>query len=524
MQMQRVIACLERAALHHGDEIKIVDGDLRMTYNEVSERIYRLANGLRSLGVYKGDAVAALCMNHHRYFEIIFACHALGAIIIPLNTRLKEDELIYILNDSKAKVLFIDDPFLPMLEKIRSGAGALDHVYFSDSGETPEGLKNYRELLEGQPPELAQVEIDEEDVMGYYYTGGTTGMPKGVMLTGRSLSSNAFHLESMMHYTSEDVYLHIGPMFHLADLASFYAVTMMGGAHIFGRAFEPKLTLELIQKHKVTMTILVPTMINFLLNYAEFDNYDMSSLRTYLYGASPMPVPLLKLALEKIPVLPTQGYGMTEGAPLVTVLRPEDHKKGSEDGNFAWLLKTAGRSVPGVEIKVVDDDDNEVPIGQAGEVAVRGPNMMKGYLNKPDETKEVLYNGWYHSGDVAVRNEGGFITIVDRKKDMIISGGENVYTTEVENAIMKAEGVLETTVIGIPDDKWGEVPHAFVVMKDGFEADEKAIIGVCRDSLAHFKCPKAVTFIDDLPKSGAGKILKRDLRKSFWGDRERQVQ
>lgn len=512
------MGCLERSALNFPDKPALIDGDEQFTYSEFADHVYQLANGLQAMGLKKGDALATLCMNHHRYITTYFACHALGVIIVPLNVRLGVDEIVYILDDSATKVLFIDTPFLPMLEKIRAEATGLQEVYFSDGGDTPEGLKNYSELVEGQSSEFEEVEATEDDVAGYFYTGGTTGHPKGVMLTQRNIFINALHLQTMMNFSSADSWLHIAPMFHLADVGAIYVITLMGGTHVFGRAFEPVLCLDLIQKHKVTTTILVPTMVNIVVNHPEIDNYDLSSLRTYLYGASPMPVPLLKLAMEKIPAPPCQGYGMTEAAPLVTVLTAEDHKLGVADPSQAWLLSTAGQVVPGVDMKIVDDNDNEVEIGQAGEIIVRGPNVMKGYLNKPEATAEVLYNGWYHTGDVAVRNERGFITIVDRKKDMIISGGENIYTTEVENVLMQYEGILETTVIGIPSEKWGEVVHAFAVMKEGVSADEKAIIDFCREKLAHFKCPGSVEFLPELPKSGAGKILKRDLRIAFWGE------
>jgi long-chain acyl-CoA synthetase len=222
--------------------------------------------------------------------------------------------------------------------------------------------------------------------------------------------------------------------------------------------------------------------------------------------------------MEMMPCPPVQGYGMTEAAPLVTVLTAEDHRRGMTDPESEWILSTAGRPVPGVDVRIVDTDGNEVAIGEAGEIALRGPNVMKGYLNKPEATAEVIRGGWYHSGDVAVRNPEGFVTIVDRMKDMIISGGENIYTTEVESVIMRHEAVLETTVIGVPDDKWGEVVKAFVVLKPGVSATEQELLDFTRDILAHFKCPRSVEFLDELPKSGAGKILKRDLRAKFWGE------
>lgn len=516
--MESVIGCLKRASLVYPEKIALIDGGARLTYREFEQRVHQLANGLRDLGIAQGDAVAALCMNHHRYMEIYFACHAMGAVVVPLNVRLAEPELIYILNDSKTKLLFVDDPFLPMLEKVRVGAKTLHHVYYSDSGETPDGLGDYNELLKGQPTEFQSPDIHEDDVMGYFYTGGTTGEPKGVMLTGRNIMANAFHAQCALKYSVDDIYLHIAPMFHLADAASIYAITMMGGTHVFGRAFDPKLTLDLVQEHRVTMLILVPTMVNFVLSHPDFEKYDLRSLRNFLYGASPMPVPLLRRAMEKLPCLPIQGYGMTEAAPLVTALTGDDHKRGFDDPSCAWMLGSAGTPVPGVDVKVVDDTGREVAIGEAGEIIVRGPNVMKGYLNKPKATSEAIRDGWYYSGDVAVRNERGFVTIVDRKKDMIISGGENIYTTEVENVLMQFPGVMETTVIGVPDEKWGEVVKAFVVMKNGESAGDIEIIEFCRQRLAHFKCPRSVHFLDMLPKSGAGKILKRDLRKAFWGE------
>lgn len=517
MFQESVIGCLKRAELQYPDKVAMIDVDGEFTYRQFADSVYQIANGLAALGIKQGDSVAALCLNHHRFLEITYACHAMGAIINPLNIRLNPIEIGYILTDSKSRVLFIDAPFLPMLEKIRSEAPALEHVYFSDGGDTPGGMTNMSELMKGQPTTFATPEIHEDSIAGYYYTGGTTGMPKGVMLTVRNIMSNAFHLQTMFSGKPEDRWLHIAPMFHLADQGAFYVFTMVGATHVFGRAFDPKLTLELIQKHKVTCTILVPTMLNFVLSHPDFKKYDLTSLRAYLYGASPMPVPLLKRSMEMMPCLPMQGYGMTEAAPLVTALTQEEHKLGASDPKWAWLLGTAGRAVPGVEIMVADEKGNEVPIGTAGEILTRGPNIMKGYLNKPEDTEKAIHSGWYHTGDVAVRNEHGFITIVDRMKDMIISGGENIYTTEVENVLMQFPNILETTVIGVPDDKWGEVVKAFVVMKHGESSNDIEIIEFCRERLAHYKCPKSVDFIESLPKSGAGKILKRELRERYWG-------
>lgn len=518
-----LVALFKRPLELFPDKPAAIDGETMLTYREFGERVHRLANGMRALGLKEGDAVAALCMNHHRYLEIYFACHCIGVIINPLNIRLAAAEIIYILNDSESRLLFIDQPFLPMLDEIRAGSTTLEHIYYSDAGVAPEGMLPMAALMDGQSVTCEYANVDEESIAGYFYTGGTTGLPKGVMLTVRNLVANAFQLQSLKGYIETDVYLHIAPMFHLADLASLYAVTMVGGTHITGRAFDPKLTLELIQKHKVTAVLLVPTMINFVLSHPDFDKYDLSSLRRVMYGASPMPVPLLRRVMEKFPCPPTQGYGMTEAAPVVTNLTDDDHIKGMTEPKWEWLLGTAGRPVPGVEIKIVDGNDNEVAIGEAGEILARGPNIMKGYLKKPEATAEAFLDDWYRTGDVAIRNECGYITIVDRKKDMIISGGENIYTTEVENVLMQFPGILETTVIGVPDDKWGEVVKAFVVMKQGVEASPHEIIEFTKARLANYKCPKSVEFLDALPKSGAGKILKRDLREKYWTTEGRRV-
>lgn len=515
---ESIILGLKRASTCFPDKVALIDCDKTFTYAEFRDRVYQLANGLAALGIKQGDPVACLCVNHHRYMEMYYATAVMGAIIVPLNLRLAAPELIYILNDSASKLLFIDQPFMPMLPDIRAGATSVEHWVYSDFEQCPEDMKPYEDLLDGRPTTYDIPAIDENDVAGYFYTGGTTGDPKGVMLTIRNIVSNALHIQAVMHYKPEDIYLHAAPMFHLADAASIYAVTMMGGAHVFGRMFDPGLTLELIQKHKVTMTILVPTMVNFVLAHPKFEDYDLSSLRTFLYGASPMPVPLLKKAMKMLPCAPVQGYGMTEGAPLVSGLTAEDHIRGLADPEWAWLLGTAGQPIPGVAVKIVDAEGNEVAIGEAGEIACSGPNFMKGYLNKPEATAEAIRDGWYYSGDIAIRNKHGYFTIVDRMKDMIISGGENIYTTEVENVLMQFPGVLETTVIGVPSEKWGEVVKAFVVMNEGESSGDIEIIEFCRERLAHFKCPQSVEFMESLPKSGAGKILKRSLREAYWGE------
>jgi long-chain acyl-CoA synthetase len=380
----------------------------------------------------------------------------------------------------------------------------------------------YEALVAAGRPERPDGEIAETDLVGLFYTGGTTGRPKGVMLSQRNFVENGYHIMAHMALGESDVYLHAAPMFHLADGWSTYFFTAIGSTQTYVRGFEPSAVLAAIERERVTMTVLVPTMINALINHPDAGARDLSSLRYLVYGASPIAESVLRRAMDVLGCDFTQAYGMTEAAPVVTLLLADDHRHDGSD-RAIHRLHSAGRPALGVEVRVVDLDDRDVPPGEVGEVLVRGANMLVGYWNRPQETAEALRGGWYHSGDLATLDENGYLFIVDRKKDMIVTGGENVYSVEVEDALAGHSAVLECAVIGVPDDHWGEVVHAVVVLKPGQQATAEEVIAHCHTRVAGYKCPKSIDFTEALPKSGAGKILKRELREPYWVGHERHV-
>ncbi|MBK6661327.1 MAG: long-chain-fatty-acid--CoA ligase [Thermoflexaceae bacterium] len=514
---------LSHAVKLYPEKTGIVDGDRSFTYREVSERIHRLAAGLLSLGLKPGDNIAILANNSHRYYETYFVADIAGMPLAPLNIRLAAHELEFIVNDGEIKALILGLEYLPLYEQFKAGAKGIEHVILLEGAA--EGAVEYEDLIARSAPLATSVrEWDENDMLNLCYTGGTTGLPKGVMLTQRNVVSNAQNAVQTVGFTEHDTWLHVAPMFHLADAWACYAFTLVGATHSFIPAFTPQLFLESVQRWRVTKTVLVPTMINFLINFPGVKDYDTSSIDMILYGASPMPVDRLLAAVRTFNTRFVQAYGMTETAPLLTLMQAHWLKfDGSEEDNRR--MASCGRQIGGVDVRVVDQATGEdVKPGQIGEIIARGANVMKGYWKRPQETADALRGGYMHTGDVATVDDQNFIYIVDRAKDMIISGGENVYSTEVENALYEHPAVLEAAVIGVPDERWGEAVLAVVVLRDGATATEHDIIEHCRGLIAGYKCPKQVLFRDSpLPKSGPGKVLKTELRKPYWEGKDRKV-
>jgi long-chain acyl-CoA synthetase len=521
---ENVGAALERAGRLFGEREAVVDGDLRWTYAELQQRVAGFDAALDGLGLNAGDVVGVLGMNSAAHLVSWMAIPRSGRVLNDLNFRLAPAELEFILGDSAARGLMVDDAFLEVGRALADGCETVEHLIYMGSGETPEGCLSFTDLAATEGRRAATV--DPDDIAGIFYTGGTTGLPKGAMLTHRNLVSNAKHVLIALAYDDDETYLHAAPMFHLANGASVFALTWVGGRHVVIPAFEPELWLKTVAAEAVTRALLVPTMVNMVVNHAAIAGADLSSLRGMLYGASPMPEELLRTAMAAIPTDWFQGYGMTEASPLVTVLPPDTHRRGAAgEEPFAKRLRAAGQPIVGVEAEVRRDDGTPADVGEPGEIWVRGPNVMKGYWNRPEETAAALdADGWYHSGDAAYVDEGGYLFIVDRVKDMIISGGENIYCTEVENAVYQHAAVLECAVFGVPDEKWGERVHAAIVLKPDTSATQEQIIEHCRALIAGYKLPRSIDIHDEpLPKSGAGKLLKRELRKPFWEGRERQV-
>lgn len=530
---------LDRAVRLFGGHPALVDGDVRMTYRQLDERVRKLSAALQGLGLAHGDHVAILSANSFRYMEAYLMGSVAGLVIAPINNRLNPRETAFILDDAEVKALLIGREFLPLLEEIRKDLPLLRHVIVMDGDGSEgagwegnggkggslksDGLHGYEALVAAADPASLRLRDWNEDDMAFLcYTGGTTGLPKGVMLSQRNMVANSLHAIQAAEFNERDVWLHVCPMFHAADNWSCYAVTALGGFHVFQERFEPRHTLDLIQEHRVSILLLVPTMINMILELPDAGEFDLSSIRRVMYGASPMPVERLKAAMDLFGPVLQQLYGQTETAPFLTATTLRGTKlEGSEAE--VHRLASCGQELLGVSVRVVDDEGRDVAPGEHGEIIAKGPNVMLGYWKRPEETAAALQDGWVRTGDIATVDEENYIFILDRAKDLIITGGENVYSPEVENALYRHPAVLEAAVFGIPHDRWGEEVHAVVVPQSGQEITAEDLIAHCHQWIAPFKCPKTVDFASALPKSGAGKILKSELRKPYWKDQDRAV-
>ncbi len=512
---------LRRAAKINPRKIALISEKRTFTWAEFQDRVARLAGALHGLGM-KGEArVAMLSYNQDRYAEYYYGVFWAGANVVPMNIRWSLAEHVYSIKDSGARYLVVDDAFAELGAAIAKECPTVEHVIFAGDSDCPAGMLSYEGLVaEASPADDAF--RTAEDLAGIFYTGGTTGFPKGVMLPHRALWASSMCFGAGANVTADDRNIHAPPLFHIAGSAMLFSLTIFGGSHAFIPGFEPKAFLNAVTEFDGTISLLVPTMVGMLLQAPELEDADTSRLTRLIYGASPMTLSVLKEAMEKMPETRfIHAYGQTELAPLATLLGSDYHVL---DGPKAEKIRSVGQAVPAVEIEVVDETGVEAPRGQSGEVRVRGANTMLGYWNKPEQTAETLKDGWVYTGDGGVMDEEGFLYIVDRVKDMIITGGENVFSAEVENAIMQFPGLSECAVIGIPDDRWGEAVHAIVVPRAGQTPDPAAMVAHCRDLIAPYKCPRTVEVrAEALPKSGAGKIQKFELRAPFWKGRDRNV-
>ena len=512
---------LHRAVQQHPDRVAVRFGGRQSTYREFVDRVARLAGALQKLGMQVGDRVAMLSLNSDRYLEYQMAVPWGGGVLNPCNIRWSAAEILYSLDDSGSSILLVDEAFRPLVEQFRRESGTLREVVYCGDGEAPAGMHGYEALLAGTAavPDVAR---RGEDLAGIFYTGGTTGFPKGVMLSHTNLCSSALALHAEGLASPGGTYLHAAPMFHLADMGFSNVHWLEGNTHTVIPAFNPELVLDTLERDRVTHVLLVPTMIQMLVDHPAMKKpRDLSALKTIVYGASPISEAVLDRAMAALPGVGfVQAYGMTELAPLATVNPAYYH---TVEGRKHGKLRAAGRAGYCIELRIVDHEGHEVPRGTVGEVVVRGPNVMQGYWNKPEQTAMAVRDGWMHTGDGARMDADGFIFIADRLKDMIISGGENVYSGEVESALAQHPAVAACAVIGIPSEQWGETVHAAVVRKPGQDVSAEDLIAHCKSLIAGYKCPRSVAFVDALPLSGAGKVLKTKLREPFWHGRERQV-
>jgi fatty-acyl-CoA synthase len=522
-----VTEMIEKARTFYLSKHGIICGDERFTYSQFGERVDRLSNALLDLGLKKGDTAAILHRNCHYYLETYFATMQVGIVLCPLNYRLSPRELAFILNDNGAKALIAETDFADTVTKTFPQVPHLKEVIWTGEGSA-EGLKgkDYEDLCAAASPfPPSGLSLKEEGVIQLYYTSGTTGRQKGVMLSHRNVYTHALSTIAELHLTDEDVWIHAAPMFHLADAWATWAITWVGATHTFVKEFNPRDVLETIQRERVTISNMIPMMLNMLVNYPEVNTYDLSSLRVILSGGAPIAPEVVRKIMETFKCDYIQTYGMTETSPYLTMSILKDHlKQLPEDEQFKYKAAT-GRAVMGINLRVVDEKGEEVKHDgkQMGEIIVKGDAVTQGYWGLPEETEKAIKEGWLYTEDLAVVDEEGYVNIVDRKKDMIVTGGENVYSTEVENILYTHPAILEAAVIGVPDEKWGEAVKAVVVLKEGHRATEKEIIAFCRENIAHYKAPKSVDFIHELPKTGSGKIYKKGLRDQYWGDQEKKI-
>jgi long-chain acyl-CoA synthetase len=499
------------------DKTAVIDGEFRATYEQHLDRVLRLGHALRRLGVGPGDRFAVMALNGHQFLELYHASLLTGAVINPLNLRLAPKELEFILADSASKVCFADGFFAAGIDKVRDQAG-LERLVLIGAGDVRHD-EEYEALVASGEPELPP-EPDEDSPGILMYTGGTTGLPKGVVLDHRALMLDVYKVATRWVMDENYVYLHQTPMFHAASLGGALAIPATGGTTTSVPLFSPEGVIEAIEAHQVTMTVMVPTMIAMMLDHPSFDARRLASLSILTYGASPMPAALLDRLLATLPDIQIfQGYGMTENCGLLSCLGPEEHRRGGD------LLRSAGRPMPGSIVSIQDEQGRILAPGETGEVCAKAGNYMREYWNRPEETEAAFRNGWYHTGDAGYMDEAGYIYLVDRVKDMIVTGGENVYSAEVENALSGHPGVAQVAVIGVPSDRWGEEVMAIVVPKPDAAVTAEELQAWARERIAGYKVPKQVEFrTDPLPLSGAMKVLKRELRAPYWEGRERAVQ
>jgi acyl-CoA synthetase (AMP-forming)/AMP-acid ligase II len=511
---------LHRALARQPQQVATICGGRRHTFAQFHDRVARLAGALQGLGVRAGDRVGILSANSDRYVEAYMAVPWAGAAINPVNTRWSAAEIAYSLDDCDTRVLLIDDPFLPMLAELRARCRALTTlVHVGDTKpDSSLGLLSYEALIAEAVP-VADAGRGGSDLAGVFYTGGTTGFPKGVMLSHDALCFNALVLAAEGMARAGDRGLHAAPMFHIADVSLLNALWVVGGTHVTLPTFTPLAALQALERERIHTTVMVPTMVQMMVDHPQAAEHDLSALRSLAYGGSPISEAVLGRAMKLMPRVDfMQAYGMTELAPTVSVLPPALHS--STDTS---KLRSGGLPALGVQVRIVDADGRELPRGQVGEIVVRSPAVMLGYWNKADETARALRDGWMHTGDGGRMDDDGFVYVVDRVKDMIITGGENVYSVEVEQAVGQHPAVAACAVIGVPDADWGERVHAVVVLRAGVQAAADGIREHCKTLIGGYKCPRSVEFVPALPMSGAGKVLKTKLREPYWAGRERRV-
>jgi len=508
---------LQKALNLYPEKIAVIDGERSYTYQQIAERVAGLARFFQNRGIQQEDRISILEVNSHAFLEAYYAAAGIGAILNPLNYRLAAKEVAYILKDAGTCWLMAATRFADVVKGALKEGVSLEGIIWI--GEVPDEsitiqCHHYEDAVSANAGDFEPVSVDENRVAHLYYTSGTTGRPKGVMLTHKNVCSHALGTIAELKLVDSDIWGHIAPMFHLADAWATFAITWVGGRHVMVAQFEAEAVMATIEKQKMTLSNLIPTMLNLMIKHPRVTEYDFSSLREILSGGAPIAPELVRSIMETLGCDYIQTYGMTETSPYLTFSILKDHLKAlPPDVQLKYKSKT-GRPAIGVDLKVVDEQGMPIAADeqQVGEIWVQADTITPGYWNLPEETANAFSEGWLRTGDLATLDSEGYVNIVDRKKDMIVTGGENVYSTEVENVLYMHPKILEAAVFGVPDEKWGEAVNAAVVLKEGQSVTEDEIISFCKEHQASFKAPKSIVFLDELPKTGSGKIYKKGLR------------
>ena len=521
-----VLEFRDRAATYFGDRIGVVDGNREYTYRAWAERTHQLANALHDLGVEPGDRVSFITYNTHHLLEAYYGVLEAGAVLNPVNIRLAPHEIAYILEHAGSRVVFFHADFAPLVEQIAAQLTMRPRFVIVEGEPGGVASDEYEALIAGGSRDPRHPQVDENAIAELFYTSGTTGLPKGVALSQRNLYLHAMNAQVALGFREDDVVLHVVPLFHVNGWGVPHFVTMIGGRHVMLRRFEPTALMEAVQRHRVTRLLAVPAIFNALIHHAARRDYDLSSLRQVIIGGSAASPALVRALEEGLGVQAVVGYGLSETTPIVTIALPRDvlsEREPPEQRSRRQAM--TGWPIPGVALRVVDSEGHDVrPDGeQIGEIVVRGNTVMIGYYRDPDATATTIRDGWLHTGDMATLDEEGYVVIRDRSKDVIIRAGENISSVDVENAISTHASVLECAVVAAPDERFGEVPVALVVLKPGATATAQELKAHCRAHLARFKVPREFHFRESLPKGTTGKILKTELREPFWKGFEARV-
>jgi acyl-CoA synthetase (AMP-forming)/AMP-acid ligase II len=494
-------------------KVGVVEGDRSLTYGELNSRINRLANALSNLGMVKGKTIAFMGNNAHQFVEFYFAVAKAGLVSVPVNARFSADEAAYIIKNSEATTLIYTDDVGAAAKKIRESVPEITrHI---STGKLETGVLSYEGLLESASDEEPRIQVNPDDMTMIMYTSGATGIPKGVVATQRNIMANTNTMCLELDIVPEDVTVLAMPLYHNGGLWPTMSTVYRGGTLVLIPRFDLEAMLEIIQERKVTFLNLVPTMLIRLVSYPKLSSYNLESLRAIMYAGAPIPLEQLKNAMRILgPHRFYNSLGSTESNGNLISMRTTEH---ALEGPMASKLGSVGKDAIGVQIAIVDDQGNELPSGVVGEIIGKGDNISQGYWKLPKESAETFKNGWLYTGDMGYRDEDGYIFIVDRKKDIIISGGENVASREVEEVLHQHSAVYEATVVGVPDKEWGEAVKAVVALKPEFigKVDEAELIEFCRQRLAGYKRPRSIDFVAELPKNAAGKIDKGSLKRYY---------